>query len=774
MTKHRLYSINSYAGKTKKFIDNEFTEYKLDSLVDELENDNGYHMRVNVNSEYIFFGDCDKFDGTFTQFAKLLIDFLEKFYKINIEMIDISYTENEGVNGSFHYSIPKLYGSCLKIKEIHERFYENYKDIFYKKEGDRSTKVVDTSIYSNKWFRYPQQKKENKNNTRHIIKHGNMIDFVVEFIPIESICINDMIYIFPTCEPMKVMKNNKKRLIKIPKINNNNSIDDCDENHDKNYDESDNDYIDDVDDVDDIDQFNTCETVNCKKKVIGTKNMFIKIASNNGTCDTVSNRIITSPFKKDLLIKILSGIDADDCNDWTHVGMALKNESSYENEFFDLWNEWSTKSGKYDGKVAHRKKWNSFKKMRGYSLDFLISLLKKTDIDKYDDVQQYMSVQKILNENKKHFPENDCILDEINKKNNKYEIILADDHCPIYDNKHSQPDDSHRYFEISSAGCTCIKCTHAKCQDKSHPKDGLVISKQHYNVLFSQNNYVQNNNNYNVSTTKSIFNVIDILKNKPKIFDNDEINKFVIKGLVDDDVYAVSKAIVIIVREYVCFVKDELMWYACDENLWKKCENISNHIFPVLTDLYAKVKNYVIEQENLNNVIKNDYIEQINNFVSRVKKGSNLKELLSQLREQLEKKDTFDKNTKLFGFTNGVYDFNEMAFRQIKPSDMISMTCGYAYSNEYKNKENIINTLGELFSTATEIDTFFEHLCKASCHDVDDPKLLMILQSVKINHRKTLLSLLKSVFGDYMNTMKKISTIMNYDETVTFCCYNLL
>jgi hypothetical protein len=60
MKKYKLYAIDRYEGKTKKFIENNYKEYPIDLLVDELENDNGYHMRISPDSNYIFFGDCDK------------------------------------------------------------------------------------------------------------------------------------------------------------------------------------------------------------------------------------------------------------------------------------------------------------------------------------------------------------------------------------------------------------------------------------------------------------------------------------------------------------------------------------------------------------------------------------------------------------------------------------------------------------------------------------------------------------------------------------------
>jgi hypothetical protein len=189
--KYKVYAVNQYCKK-QSFIDNEFIEFEIEHLVNELaKNDKCYHMRLRVGCNYVFFGDCDNFNGSFDQFAKLLIDFLNIKYGIKVDMNDISWTENKSKSGSFHYSIPKFFGSLEKIKEIHVNFFKAHEAIFLIKKNKKSTKVVDTCIYSDHWFRYPEQSKEGVSNTKHVIKHGKMIDHVVEFIPDFSVCIND-------------------------------------------------------------------------------------------------------------------------------------------------------------------------------------------------------------------------------------------------------------------------------------------------------------------------------------------------------------------------------------------------------------------------------------------------------------------------------------------------------------------------------------------------------------------------------------------------------
>lgn len=58
------------------------------------------------------------------------------------------------------------------------------------------------------------------------------------------------------------------------------------------------------------------------------------------------------------VIKLLAVISADDRDTWWKVGAALKNE--YEEDGFEVWDEWSQKSDKYDAKVQ-QVQWRSFK-----------------------------------------------------------------------------------------------------------------------------------------------------------------------------------------------------------------------------------------------------------------------------------------------------------------------------------------------------------------------------------------------------------------------------
>lgn len=174
--KYKIYNLKKY-NICKNLYDNdfntEFFEGNIHEITNELENHKGYHLRLKGTDNVIFFGDLDKYTNDIEIFKKELHKFLEDEYSLsfNIEN-EFFYTQNYGykkIGKSYHFSIPKFCGNIKTIKKIMDNFKIKFN---YNEEIDRS-------IYSDKWFRLPNQLKENENNTEHIIIKGTMKDFIV-------------------------------------------------------------------------------------------------------------------------------------------------------------------------------------------------------------------------------------------------------------------------------------------------------------------------------------------------------------------------------------------------------------------------------------------------------------------------------------------------------------------------------------------------------------------------------------------------------------------
>ena len=160
--------------KCKKF------EGILEEVCKELELKKGYNMRLRENDKVILFGDLDGYKKDIKIFMNEIKEYLsEKGLEINLEE-DFYFTENNGYEKegkSYHYSIPKYNGNIKNIKKLVSEF----------KRINKYENEIDTSIYCDRWWRLPNQKKNNKKGTEHIIQKGEMKDFIVTYIKVENL-----------------------------------------------------------------------------------------------------------------------------------------------------------------------------------------------------------------------------------------------------------------------------------------------------------------------------------------------------------------------------------------------------------------------------------------------------------------------------------------------------------------------------------------------------------------------------------------------------------
>jgi len=770
----KLYAIDTYKGKTKKFIDTQFIEHTLDDLTQILEtSDKGYHMMINPDTDYVFFGDCDGFRGSAKEFIKLLKGFLLSKYRIKVLSKDVSYTENKSKVGSFHYSIPKIYGSCKKIKDMHKKFYEQHLDIFsYTNKENKNITVIDTKIYSRHWFRYPDQSKEGVDGTSHIIINGKMADFVVEHIPDTSICIDDKKYVI-------VCGSNSKTSQKVCK--------DCDTDNHKVLREK---PID-IKRIKNL--FTNVPKTDNKLVVANSRVDHNKSASNKNHNNDASDIIVNSDndsndpkslteklkekmspgFKLNLLRDILSGITSyDDYEKWTNIGMALKNESCDNIEFFELWHDWSSLSTKYDGKSATMKKWRSFTKMRGYSMEYLMTLLKTQSPDKYNNVKTLTEAQKIIRDHKKYYPDNECVITKLNSTPSSHNIIFTDTHCPIHANTHHLDQCSgsgmgQRFFEISKKGTACLKCTHQDCIGKICPQEGITLSKNEIKVLFMNNVDNRINNSINITNNygkgSPIFDIRSVLKENPKIFDDTQLNHLIIKSFHESNI-AIVDVILHMVKNTLCFC--DSIWYVFDDS-WKQCNSAPNRAITNLIKLYDDVKEFITNSTEIYGVEKRSHIDQIIKLCDNIENGKKNKGVVALLEEKLTINNAFDMNTNLIGFSNGVYDFDKMEFRKSIPSDMVRLSCGYDYCDEYEDKENVLNILKMMFSDDESINFFLSYIASAMCSK-NESQLMMILKWENIRHKNLLIHLLLSTFGDYCSKISNLSQIEGTKNNISY------
>lgn len=293
---YELFKVNNYSTCTLEWInDNKIFIKTIDDLIEELKVDKYYHFRIHPNYRYIFFGDIDNYRDSINKFKEILMNFLLNYYSIIIEDTDFKYTKNNKKDGSFHYSIPKLNASVEKLKEIHNNLIKIYKDVFIYKGKKKIEKCIDTTIYSEHWYRCPNQSKGNINNVsknnKHEIVFGDMKDFIVYYIPEDSINIDN--YELKIIEEVNSEINNNQIILKNKEA---------------------------------------------EEQLSVYKN----------------NLVLSTTLSEPTLYKKLF----DECyaqerfevyEYWITVGMAIKNTFQNEEEAFDLFNYYSSKGSNYEG-----------------------------------------------------------------------------------------------------------------------------------------------------------------------------------------------------------------------------------------------------------------------------------------------------------------------------------------------------------------------------------------------------------------------------------------
>ena len=172
----------------------------LDDILELLKKDKYYHSITSKeeNIDYMLFFDVDgnehaKEDKPFIEvdihdFIAKMKSYINKTYYFNLTEDDFCYTQNDKNKYKFHVTVPSICATIKQQKELHAGFVNVKENEKYRKYKDEKTnkykEIYDSSVYeTNKLFRLPNQSKgikDGKDYGIHIIKRGNMEDFILE------------------------------------------------------------------------------------------------------------------------------------------------------------------------------------------------------------------------------------------------------------------------------------------------------------------------------------------------------------------------------------------------------------------------------------------------------------------------------------------------------------------------------------------------------------------------------------------------------------------
>jgi len=318
MNKYTIFQLSNYKNEKSFF---EITQKNkkhftgtIDNIINELENDKGYHILLKSNQKCKFYIDLDHTsEPRFNEFCSTLS------FLLQVDRSNFSYTFSTNEKGaSYHIIIPSIITTPYNIKCFFKYHYLTFST--FRKKG---CEELDLSIYpkdEDKIFtlRLPNQTHETKKNKHTIIK-GSMSDFIIEYIEDDkNIELDDYISKYEGQEefntkniikPTKPIKPPLKESIVVESDNENDEDDEDDEDNEDNENDEDNEY----------------------------------------------NKIVNNVYK------CLECIPAGCCHDdWFKTGTIIKNLL----DDFDVWDEWSKTDIEIYKKNENgfmKTKWRSFK-----------------------------------------------------------------------------------------------------------------------------------------------------------------------------------------------------------------------------------------------------------------------------------------------------------------------------------------------------------------------------------------------------------------------------
>lgn len=474
----------------------------------------------------------------------------------------------------------------------------------------------------------------------------------------------------------------------------------------------------------------------------------------------LSNAILDKGICKKLL-NALSENRVDDRDDWIKIGMALKNHSDKDG-LYDVWEKWSKKNNKHKEGDCERE-WKSFtKKNNNVKIGALLCMAKQDNYDKFNELVKELNIKKIIMDKKKYFPDNDLNIIKIITGTNSHHVCLSDTYCPILQSEHNG---SNCYIEISKHGDFYFKCHCDTCRGKEFPlNNSITLSKTDINYLF---NFTQNNVNITINESGEISSDKIKISSDSTIFDDKELNKLMIDSLSGTDA-EISKVIYYLCKNKFNCTQDK-KWYEFFDHKWQESEGMSTFMSDELVVYYNKVIKFVNDSQ-LEKADKSSTVKEVKKVIKLLKTKTQKSNIIDEVGVRFRRGnrkfyDKLDSTPYLIGFDNGVYDLNKMEFREGRPDDNISMSCGYDFKNTYsKYKKDLDQFLEEILPNEDDREYLLIFLASGLI-GLNICELFTILTGKGRNGKSKFIDLVAITLGEYFGRPKcKLLTGTRPDE----------
>jgi len=338
-----------------------------------------------------------------------------------------------------------------------------------------------------------------------------------------------------------------------------------------------------------------------------------------------------------------------------------------------------------------------------------------------------------------------------------YYVSLHDKMCPFMGREHSRKQ-SPIYIEINMTGIY-IKCYDQDCLRRKYPDEGFQLPENFeldYPELFLS------------MTTKYWKADIDITPD--------------IKKLLEDSLsgshYKIAKVIYSIYKHR--FRIDDIKnpdWYEFDGIRWAKTHIMNILISEELQRYYKGIKisdtgalqnsdlqEFIQNKDKLEANLRNSLVDSIINKLENVSFKKNVMTEMHYLFKSLEPNfiSKLDSDPYLIGFKNGIYDLENMEFRQGEQKDYVTLTTGYDYI-EYDPDCQEVQEIYDFLRQIIPNPKVFEYLLKVlgrSLLGINDEHFYIFTGLSGANGKSTLINFLEYTLGDYM-TSADVSLLTN-------------
>ena len=338
-----------------------------------------------------------------------------------------------------------------------------------------------------------------------------------------------------------------------------------------------------------------------------------------------------------------------------------------------------------------------------------------------------------------------------------YYISLQDKMCPFVGREHRRAQ-SPIYVEINMTGIF-IKCYDQDCLRRKYPDEGFPLPDNF------ENDYPEL---YLSMTTKYWKAEIDITPD--------------IKKLLEDSLsgshYKIAKVIYNIYKHR--FRIDDIKnpdWFEFDGIRWSKTHIMNILMSEELQRYYKGIKisdtgslqnsniqEFIETKDKLEANLRNSLVDNIINKLENVSFKKNVMTEMHYLFKSLEPNfvSKLDSNPYLIGFKNGIYDLENMEFRQGEHRDYLTLSTGYDYL-EYDPECPEVQEIYDFLKKIIPNPKVFEYLLKVlgrSLLGINDEHFYIFTGLSGANGKSTLINFLEYTLGDYI-TSADVSLLTN-------------